>query len=116
MKLHIKNLRFAAIIGVHDWEIERLRQFSMDVTLEYDASKAIAGDDFSHAVDYGKVEQQMLDLARSRHWKLIETLVDAAANQILQSFSPVKEVTIAITKPQAMHFAESVTATLTKTR
>ncbi len=116
MKLHIKNLRFPAIIGVHDWEKERRRQFYMDITVEYDASEAVLGDDFHKALDYGKIEEQMIALAESREWQLIETLADKAGDHLLREFQQISEVTIALTKPQAMHFSESVTAIAHKKR
>lgn len=116
MQLHIKNLHFTAVIGIHDWEQARRRQFRMNITLDYDATQAIAGDDFSHAIDYGKVEQRMVALADSRRWNLIETLADTAASCLLNEFLALREVSVTVEKPQAMHFSESVSATVHKKR
>ncbi len=116
MQLKIHNLRFPAIIGIHDWERERERQFGMHITLEYDASAAIAGDDFTHAIDYGKIEAAALAYAASQPWNLIETLAHRTAEKLLVGFLQIQEITIAVEKPQAMDFAELVTATTTLRR
>ena len=42
MEMKIRNLRFPAVIGVHEWEQKYTRQFVMQVALEYDAAMAAA--------------------------------------------------------------------------
>ena len=111
MQLHIKNLRFPAVIGIHEWEKSRERQFIMQITLQYDADKAVAADDFVHALDYTKVEKTILSFIASQPWNLIETLAHCTAQKLLNDFIQIREVEISVEKPQAMNFAESVTAT-----
>lgn len=110
MQLHIKNLRFPAIIGIHDWEKARERQFIMQITLQYDASEAAATDDFKYALDYTKVEKTILSYIASQPWNLIETLVHCTAQKLLNDFTQIQEIEVSVEKPQAMNFAESVTA------
>jgi FolB domain-containing protein len=111
MQLHIKNLRFPAIIGIHEWEKARERQFIMQITLQYDAAKAIASDDFTYALDYTGIEKTILSFIASQPWNLIETLASRCAAHLLATFLQIQEIEISIEKPQAMYFAESVTAT-----
>ena len=116
MQIHLKNLRFMAIIGVHAWEQATARQFTMQVTLDYDASKAAATDDLAYAVDYAAVEARVVQLAASRHWQLIETLAEAAATCLLAEFPPLTRVTISIEKPQAMLQSDLVSVTTMQQR
>jgi dihydroneopterin aldolase len=109
--LHIHNLYFPATIGIHTWEKERQRRFRMQITLSYDASQAIAGDDFRHALDYGKVEQAALDIAASQSWNLIETLAAQLVRQLMRQFPAIQEISVTVEKPQAMDFADYVSAT-----
>lgn len=111
MELYVQNLLFPAIIGVHEWEKERQRQFRMHILIHYDASKAIAGDDINHALDYAKIEQLAIAYALSRPWNLIETLAHRMAERLLAGFVQIEAIRVTVEKPQALDFAESVAAT-----
>lgn len=110
MQLHIKNLRFPAVIGIHRWEKERTRLFNMQITIRYDAHQAIVTDDFGHALDYKKLENAALEFTGSQEWNLIETLAGRCAEHLFNTFPQIQEIELGIEKPQAMDFAESVTA------
>lgn len=116
MQLTIKNLRFSAIIGVHEWEKQVARQFVMQVVLEYDATQAAATDEVTFAVDYTTVEARLMQIAASRHWHLIETLAEAAAALLLEEFPAITHAAITLEKPQAMSHSESVSVTTQRYR
>lgn len=116
MELKIKNLRFPAVIGVHEWEKQITRQFVMQVALEYDASQAAATDEVAYAVDYTTVEAKLMQLAASRHWQLIETLAEASAALLLEEFPAISRAAITVEKLQAMNHSESVSVTTQRYR
>lgn len=116
MEMKIRNLRFPAVIGVHEWEQKYTRQFVMQVALEYDAAMAAATDEITYAVDYTLLESKLMQLAASRHWQLIETLAEACAAMVLEEFPSVSTVSITVEKPQALHHSESVGVTTHKYR
>lgn len=116
MEMKIKNLRFPAVIGVHEWEKKYTRQFVMQIELEYDAAMAAATDEIIYAVDYTAVEAMIMRLAASRSWQLIETLVEATATMVMEEFPSVSTVAVTLEKPQAMHHSESVGVTTRRYR
>jgi dihydroneopterin aldolase len=116
MEMKIRNLRFPAVIGVHEWEKKYTRQFVLQLELEYDASMAAATDEITYAVNYTAVEARLMQLAASHPWQLIETLAESAATMVLEDFPTVSMVALTIEKPQALHHSESVSVTTRKYR
>ena len=59
-KIRITNLRLRTIIGAHDWEREVQQDVVVNITLDYDATKAIASDDLRKTVDYKALTKQIV--------------------------------------------------------
>jgi dihydroneopterin aldolase len=109
MKLSIHALPIEARLGIYAEEQAELRTFTIDLTLEYDATIAVAEDDFAHAVDYAALEENLRSLAASRPWQLVETLAYHLAKSVVDSHNRVAWALVTVHKPQAMRYAQDVT-------
>ncbi len=106
-KIRITNLKLRAIIGIHDWERDAKQDVVINVTIDYDATKAAASDDIKDTVDYKAITKKIIKKVEASAFFLLEKLAD----QILKiaTESPlVKQATVRVDKPQALRFADSV--------
>jgi len=109
MIIRIKNLRLRTIIGVNDWERKNLQDVVVNAEIEYDASRAIETDDLEYAFNYRGVTKRIISAVESSRFHLL----DALANHILQIIMDepkVRKASVEVDKPNALRFADSVSA------
>ncbi len=107
MKLRVINLEADVFLGVYDWEKEKSRKVVINLWVDYDAVHAVQTDSLEHAINYETLEQRVLEVAKSRHFNLIESLVEEVGRAVL-AFPQVAEARVEIAKPGALKHAESV--------
>ena len=83
----IRDLRVAAVIGVHDWEREIEQTLLVSVDMAADVRKAAATDDLADAVDYSAVADTIAAVLREGKFRLIETAADRVAGRLLADFA-----------------------------
>jgi FolB domain-containing protein len=105
-RIEIKNLKFEAVIGVHDWERESPQPLETDITLYTDLSRPCGSDNLDDTLDYGTVSRKILEKAASSSFFLLERLAREFAD-ICLAYEGVDSVTIALRKPKAVAEAES---------
>ena len=110
-KIRITNLRLRAIIGTHDWEREVQQDVVINITLDYDASKAIAIDDLRKTVDYKALTKQIIKEVEASQFFLLEKL-SGQILEIVTAHPTVLEALVRVDKPQALRFADSVSVEL----
>ncbi len=95
--IEIRRLRVQTHIGVPDEE--RAEPQTLLVTLRLEPAQGFIGlnDDISHTVDYHAVVMQIEALAASRPRRLIETLAEEIAHQLL-IHHPLQAVGVSIEK------------------
>ena len=98
--IRISGIRAFGHHGVFDHERVEGQEFSVDVTLYVDASKAASTDDLADAVDYGAVATTVHDLVSGAPVNLIETLADRIATALM-AIDEVGRVVVTVHKPQA---------------
>jgi len=106
-KIRIHNLRLKAVIGVNEWERKIEQNVVINVTIEYDSSKARDTDGFSHAFDYKRLTKKIIDRVERSSFKLIERLADEILDAVSDS-GPADRVTVRVEKPGALRHADSV--------
>ncbi len=116
MKIHMHDVRLHVSLGIHPWEQDTLREVQLNLTLEFNGQHAAATDDIAQTIDYSAVEESLRILLASRHWSLIETLVEAALDKLMQQFPLIENAELKITKPGALRFAPAVAVSSTRTR
>lgn len=108
MNIIIRELRLPVSLGVHAWEQNTPREVSLSLTLDFDGSIAAATDTLRDTIDYTAVEEFLRQLLASRHWNLLETLVEAALDGLLLQFPLIDRAELEIAKPGALRFAPAV--------
>lgn len=107
-QVFINRLETYCIVGVNPWEREVQQRVCLDIVMECDCREAAATDDVALAVDYRAVAKAVLELVNSSRFFLVEALGEAVAREILARQPRVEAVTVTVSKPGAVRFAESV--------
>jgi len=110
-KIRIANLRLRTIIGTHDWERGVQQDVVVNITLDYDAAKAIASDDLRKTVDYKALTKQIIKEVEVSQFFLLEKLSGRILD-IVKAHPAVREAVVRVDKPQALRFADSVSVEL----
>lgn len=111
--IQIQDLALRTIIGIQDWEREKAQDILINITLEYDASKAAKSDNIKDAVDYKAVKQSVVKLVESSRFNLVEKLASEILNLAMKD-RRVRFASVRIDKPNALRFAKSVSLTMSK--
>ena len=100
-RILIPDFPLSCRIGVTEHERSAEQEVLADIELGLDLRAAALSDDLDETLDYQRVGSALVELARERPRKLIETLAEDAAAELLSRF-PVAWVRVRIKKPSAM--------------
>ncbi len=109
--IKIKDLKLRTILGVEEWERENKQDIIINITFEFDGSKAAESDDLHDTVDYKAMKQKIIKLVENSNYFLVEKLASEVLKICLNS-PLVESAIIEIDKPHALRFAESVSVTM----
>jgi FolB domain-containing protein len=113
--IRINDLKVRAIIGAHSWERTNKQEVVINITIEYDASKACSSDKLKDALNYESVAAKVIKTAeRSRH-RLIEKLAGKLLAGILAD-RRVEAAYVRVDKPHALPQARCVSFELSAKR
>jgi dihydroneopterin aldolase len=99
-KLILRELHFIARHGVLPIERENSQRFSATLELELPLAEAGEADRLDRTIDYCAVQAVVRSIIEGSHKKLIETLAESVAAELLRAFPLLSAVTVEITKPQ----------------
>jgi dihydroneopterin aldolase len=105
--IHISQLELTARIGVPDTERAAPQWLTVNLTMEPVRGFEALGDDLAKTVDYYAVCEAVKALAAARPRKLIETLAEEIAAEVLERFA-VRAVEVELRKyvlPDTAHVA-----------
>lgn len=85
-EIRIAELEIMARIGVPDEERAQPQRLTVSLVLQTAVNFADLNDDFSRAVDYAAVCEEIRRFATSRQDKLIETMAHEMAEHLLRNF------------------------------
>jgi dihydroneopterin aldolase len=97
-RLLINELHVRGLHGVYAEEREAGNEFSIDVELEGDFSKAIETDSIEESVDIDQVATLVREINRQQQFYLIESFADAIGRALLRRFPILSRVVIRVTK------------------
>lgn len=100
-EIRIRNLECYAYHGVYPEENEQGQTFYINAVLYTDTRAAGCKDDLTLSTHYGEVCHFMNDWMKQHTCKLIETVAEQLAREVLLAFPLVKELELEICKPQA---------------
>ena len=76
-RLFFRDFRLSVSIGIHDFEQKAPQTVVLNVDLVLASADKPHGDRIANVLNYDTVHDAIVALARSRHFNLQETLVDA---------------------------------------
>ena len=98
-KIILRELHFLARHGVLPIETENSQRFSATVELELPLAAAGKSDRLDQTVDYCAVQEVVRGIIEGSHKRLIETLAESVAAELLRAFPNLLAVTVEIIKP-----------------
>ncbi|HHJ52720.1 MAG TPA: dihydroneopterin aldolase [Caldithrix abyssi] len=96
--IRLKNVTFYAHHGYYEAERELGQKFEMDIEVHCDLQHAAQDDDLKETIDYRKIYDIAKKTFENYKFKLIETVAERIAAQILQ-LPGINNVTIKVRKP-----------------
>lgn len=100
-KIYIKDLDFIGYHGLFDEEQKLGQKFLISLTLSVDLRSCTENDDIDKTVHYGKVAEEVKNIFYSKNYKLIESLAEDIAKNVLIKFNLINEIEVEIKKPWA---------------
>jgi len=97
-RLFINDLRVRGLHGVYEEERVSGNEFSIDIELESNFTKAIETDRIEDSVDIDQVAALVRDVSRQNKFHLIESFADAIGRNLLQRFPILLRVVVRVTK------------------
>jgi dihydroneopterin aldolase len=107
-------LPVACIIGIHAAERGSRQQLLISVELATDFTRAAASDKLADTLDYTAIAARIEHCAGSGRFKLIETLAEQLADELLTE--SVSRIQIDIEKPAALATTRQVGIRIVRTR
>ncbi len=96
-QIRIEQLEVSATVGVPDAERATPQRLAISITITPRTEFRMLGDDLQRTVDYSAVAAHVRQFVRGRSFKLIETLADELASELLGAFS-IAQVEIEVRK------------------
>lgn len=103
----IKELTVMAVIGVHEWEQQRLQKLVIDLELGTDNLTAAAKNSIASCVNYTDISKSILSLMSSTNFVLIESVAEEIANILIAKFG-IPWMRVKVSKIGAVPQASSV--------
>jgi len=114
-KVFIKDLHARGIIGINDWEREKIQDILINITVFTDTGRAAVTDDIADCVDYRALAKKVQAHAESAARFTVEALANDLAKICLQE-KGVQKVIVRVEKPGAVRFASSVGVEIERTK
>ncbi len=113
--IFINQFKLNTIIGIHDWERQQPQPVILDIEIGCSIKTAVQSDRIEDCIDYFAVCEHIKILADKHHFQLVESLVEAISQIILNDFG-AQQVKIKLSKPNAVQEAQGVGVIIERTR
>jgi FolB domain-containing protein len=114
-RIFIRDLRARGIIGINDWEREKIQDILINVTVFTDTHRVAQTDDLQDSVDYRGLAKKMQAHAETAARFTVEALANDLAD-ICLAVPGVQKVLVRVEKPGAVRFAASVGVEVERSR
>ena len=99
-RILLTGLVFEGRHGYGDEERATPQPVEVDVALTLDLAAAGTSDDLELSVDYSAVARQVGQVIQDQSFRLIETIAEAIAHDLLAAHPRIDEVEVRVHKPQ----------------
>jgi len=113
--IRINDLKVRALIGAYPWERVNKQELVINITIEYDASKAGHSDKLKDALNYESVAAKIITMTQRSRYTLLEKLVNRLLANIMSDHR-VQAAYVRVDKPHALPQARSVSFELSAQR
>jgi FolB domain-containing protein len=107
-RIVIEGLLLRGIVGINPDERTNRQDIRIDVTMWADTRPAAVSDDIADAVNYRTVTKRIIEHVEGGEPMLVERLVAEIADLCLSADDRIGKVEVAVRKPGALRFADSV--------
>lgn len=114
-KIHIKNLKLKAIIGVNDWERKEKQDIIINIFFEIDAEKSSYTDNIEDTSNYRILTKKIIEKIEVSNFFLLEKLTDTILDLIMED-TLILKASIKIEKINAITFSDSVSVEMERVR
>ncbi|HUI92136.1 MAG TPA: dihydroneopterin aldolase [Chitinivibrionales bacterium] len=115
VKMTIVDLLLRTVIGDNEWERDVKQDVILNISFEFDASRAVASDALADTVNYKQLKRKIIAEVENSHYRLIEKLA-ARVLSIVMEDPRVTGATVRVDKPQALRYARSVAVEVSERR
>lgn len=98
-KIYINKMEFYGYHGVFPEETKLGQRFIVDLAVSLDLTSAGKTDRLEYSVDYSALYRVCKAIVEGQPAKLVETVAERIAGNILQEFPSIFEVTVKVMKP-----------------
>ncbi|WP_100374407.1 dihydroneopterin aldolase [Bacillus sp. FJAT-45037] len=98
-KIYMDGLEFYGYHGVFQEENKLGQRFYVDLTLELDLKKAGTTDDLKATINYGDVYKKVQSIVEGKPYKLVETVAEKIAAELLSAYGTLQLCTVKVIKP-----------------
>lgn len=105
--IFIEQLTVMAVIGVDDWEQQRLQKLVFDLEMGWDNRSAALSDNIADCLSYKNVSEAVLSLVSGQHFVLVERVAEMVAELLMTQFQ-LPWIRIKVCKPGAVPQATNV--------
>ncbi|MFD2923477.1 dihydroneopterin aldolase [Halobacillus naozhouensis] len=98
-KIYLNGMEFWGYHGLFPEENKLGQRFYVDLELELDLKPAAQKDDMDQSINYGEIYEVTKTVVEGEAAKLVETIAEQLAQQLLQSFSLLEACRVKVTKP-----------------
>lgn len=113
--LELNGIEFECILGVYPAERQAPRPVRIDAAVLVDTATPAARDDFVVALNYERIESEIVALAQRGQFALVETLAERIVAMLLK-MRGVQAARLRVEKPAALPQTRSVAVTLERRR
>lgn len=92
-------MEFYGYHGVFPEENKLGQRFKVDLTVELDLKQAGESDNLEHSVNYGELFEVCRQIVEGQTYKLVESIAENIAAQILQQYESILRCTVKVVKP-----------------
>lgn len=103
----IEQLTVMAMIGVYDWEQQRLQKLVFDLEMGWDNRPAALSENIADCLSYANVSEAVLSLVSGQRFALVERVAEMVAERLITQFQ-LPWIRIKVYKPGAVPQAVNV--------
>ncbi|MDQ0220875.1 dihydroneopterin aldolase [Peribacillus cavernae] len=98
-KIFVNQMEFYGYHGVFPEENRLGQRFVVDLEIELDLSKAGGSDNLEDSINYGELYSICKDIVVGKTFKLVESIAENIASEILSKYKEIQFCTLKVYKP-----------------